>query len=71
MTTEQQLLQSAVSEIRSLRKQNELMSARLEVFDNIMRMFHTSPNWGNSGMMHPDIVYEIEKYIESKGTVNT
>jgi hypothetical protein len=59
------LLQQASSEIKALRRQNELMSARLEVFDSMMRLFHTSPNYGQGGMMHPDIVYEIDKYLES------
>jgi hypothetical protein len=47
---EQQLLQSALNEINSLRKQNELMAARLDVFDNMMRLFHTTPNFGSNGL---------------------
>jgi hypothetical protein len=63
---EQQLLQSALNEINSLRKQNELMAARLDVFDNMMRLFHTTPNFGSNGLMNPDITYEISKYLETK-----
>jgi len=66
MNTEIQLLQEASAEIKTLRRQNELMAARLEVFDTMMRLFHTSPNYGNNGMMHPDIVYQIDKHIESQ-----
>lgn len=60
------LLQQATNEIKSLRKQNELMAARLEMFDTMMRLFHTNPNYGSGGMMSPDVVYEIDKYLESQ-----
>lgn len=62
------LLTEAKSEIKSLRHQNELMSARLEMFDTMMRLFHTTPNYGSNGMSHPDIVWSIEKFITSKLT---
>lgn len=63
---EQQLLQSALNEIQSLRQQNKSMSERLEIFETMMRLFHTTPNYGGSGMMSPDIAWEINKYLESK-----
>jgi len=66
MTDQDRLLQSALNEIRTLRSTNELQSARLEVFDNMMRMFHTLPNYGNSGMMSPDIVWEIQKHLDNQ-----
>lgn len=59
------LLECASREIKSLRKENELMKARLEMFDTLMRVFHTSPNYGGGGLMSPDIVYEIDKFVES------
>ena len=65
ITEEQRMLQEAANEIRSLRIQNEKMSARLDVFDTMMRLFHSTPNWGNSGGMSPDLVYEIEKYLKN------
>lgn len=66
MTTEQRLLQQAAQEIRNLRNQNQLMSARLDTFDSMMRLFHTSPNWGNGGAMSPDIVWEIESLLKDQ-----
>lgn len=60
------MLQRALSEITTLREQNKIMSARLEVYENLMRVFYTIPNFGNSGLMHPDIAYEINKYLESQ-----
>lgn len=60
------LLEKASAEIKSLRRSNELMGARLEVFDTMMRLFHTTPNFGGSGIMSPDVVYEVEKYLESQ-----
>lgn len=60
-----QLLQQSAQEIKSLRKQNELMTARLDMFDDMMMLFSTIP--AQSGRtMSPDIVYEIEKHLEAK-----
>ncbi len=57
----QRLLKQAANEIKSLRQQNQLMSARLEVYDTMKLMLNTEPNYPRSGAMHPDIVYELEK----------
>lgn len=62
MTQEQLLLKSAAEEIKSLRRQNELMSARLDMFDRIFVLLHTSPSYPGQGMS-VDIVWEIEKHI--------
>lgn len=52
-------------EINSLRRQNEKMRDRLEMFDNIMCILYGTPGHANtSGMMAPDIAYEIKKRIE-------
>ncbi len=65
MTEETQLLQDAAFEIKSLRRQNDLMSARLQMFDAIMLLLHTEPAHQSQGMS-PDIVAQIEKYIQGK-----
>lgn len=62
------LLEHASNEIKHLRRQNELMSARLGMFDDMMRLLHSNLNYDNSGMMSPDWVYEIDKYLESQKT---
>jgi len=56
------LLQEASNKIKTLRRQNELQAARLEVFDSMMRLFHTSPNGSGMGY-EPAIEYEIDKYL--------
>ncbi len=58
-------LQRASSEIKELRRENEIMRARLDMFDSMNLIFHTRPNQENRGMS-PDLVYEIEKFIESE-----
>jgi hypothetical protein len=60
---EKELLQRALSEIKSLRNRNQLMAARLDMFDAVMSALHGQPARENSGLMSPDIVYEIEKAI--------
>lgn len=61
---DKRLLETAVSEIRHLRKQNELMGARLDMFDKMMILFHTPPCFPGGGYS-PDLTYEIEKHIEA------
>lgn len=65
MEDEEQMLREAVNEIRSLRRQNELMSARLEVFDSMMAVLHTQIATKSQGMS-PDLVWKIEKYLDRK-----
>lgn len=43
MTNETELLKRASNEIKSLRSQNEIMSARLQMFDQMMLVFQTYP----------------------------
>lgn len=66
MTQERQMLQEAANEIKSLRRQNELMAARLEVFDKCMLLLHTPPAYQAQGGMHPDLVWKIEKHLDEQ-----
>lgn len=59
----QELLERALSEIKSLRRNNELLSARLEMFDLVMSALHGKPAERREGLMHPDIAYELEKKL--------
>lgn len=60
-----QLLKEASFEITRLRKENELMAARLEMFDAINAILHTDLAKRGYGMS-PDVVSEITKFIESQ-----
>jgi hypothetical protein len=57
-----ELLQRASNEIKGLRSQNQLMAARLEVFDSMMLLFTSDPQ-RSGGTMSPDIVWEIDRAI--------
>lgn len=59
-----QLLEEVSVEVRSLRRSNELMAARLQVFDSMILIFQTQPQYQGRGMSE-DVVYKIEKHIES------
>jgi hypothetical protein len=61
------LLRLSQDEIRNLRRDNELMSARLEMFDAIQAMLHTDLARKNYGMTE-DLVFKIEKSIEEYNT---
>lgn len=70
MEEELQMLREAANEIKNLRRQNELMSARLDVFDSMMAVLHT-PIATKSQGMSPDLVWKIEKYLDKQPqTVN-
>jgi len=64
MKEELQLLQQASNEIKHLRSKNELMKARLDMFDSVMSILHTEVAQKNQGMS-PDLVFEIDKFIET------
>lgn len=65
MKQELDLLKSASAEIKSLRVANNLMSARLQMFDSIMAIFHAQSGNNVSGMS-PDLVYAIDKFLEAQ-----
>jgi len=65
MEREIELLKQATSEIKRLRSQNELMTARLDMFDSMMAVLHTDVARKSQGMS-PDLVWEIEKFIEKE-----
>lgn len=65
MEQELELLGRANAEIKNLRRQNELMNARLEMFDSINAILHTQVASKSQGMS-PDLVWEIDKFIQSK-----
>jgi hypothetical protein len=62
--SEKELLQQSVFEIQKLRRHNEIMSARLEMFDALMLLFHTAPNFPSGGLSE-NIVWKINKHLES------
>lgn len=58
------LLNNAVVEIKNLRRRNEIQSARLQMFDDMMMLFRAeSPRYGSAHS--PDVIYSIESYLAS------
>lgn len=55
-------LKEATFEIRNLRRKNELMGARLDMFDSVMALLHT-PIAQRGGGMSPDLCSEIDKFV--------
>lgn len=56
------LLQEAAQEITQLRNQNNLMRARLDVFDKMMMVLTAQVQHSNMGMTE-DLVWKIEKHL--------
>lgn len=65
---EKELLQYALNEIQGLRNQNQVQSARLSMFDDMMLVFRTPPAYSTSGGMSPDIAYQIQKRLKELET---
>jgi hypothetical protein len=57
-----QTLKEAQYEIKQLRRQNEILSAKVEVMDNFMLILHTTPANRLTGAS-PDVVYAMENEI--------
>lgn len=55
-------METAIHEIRSLRRTNEILSAKVEVFDSMMQVLHTNPAIRGQGMS-PDIAWQMEKHL--------
>ena len=55
-------MQEAVSEIRQLRRQNEIQAARLSGFDDAMQLLRTAPFFQGQGMSE-DLAYKLEKRV--------
>lgn len=62
ITIEKETLTAAVAEIRSLRRQNEILSAKVEMIDLFACVLATRPAESQRGMS-PDVAWEIEKAI--------
>jgi hypothetical protein len=60
------LLKQAQEEIISLRKQNDILTARVRMFDDMMLLLKAAPVYPGGGLMGPDIVYDINKTIAAE-----
>ena len=63
MSKEIQFLREATIEIKQLRHQNEIMRARLDMFDSMEALLHTKVASKGEGMS-PDLVRTIEMHIK-------
>jgi hypothetical protein len=57
------VLAGAIEEIRSLRRQNEILRAKVEVMDLFALTLNTTPNYRSTGMA-PDIAWELQHEID-------
>lgn len=57
-----QLLEEAAMEIQHLRRENELMSAKLQMFDDMKMILHTQVASYQQGMS-PDLLFAINKHL--------
>lgn len=58
----EQLLSEAAGEIRILRRENELLKAKVNTFDGMMLLIQTIPRYNDTGMF-PDLVFAIESHL--------
>ena len=65
MTPELELLQRASNEIKGLRNSNNLMAARLDMFDKCVLLLTANIQSSGQGMS-PDIAWEIDNMIATE-----
>ncbi len=70
MGQEIELLKSASTEIKTLRSQNNSMSARLDMFDKCILLLTANINTRGQGMS-PDLVFEIDRFVSTQESSNT
>lgn len=58
-----QLLVSAQQEVVTLRRQNEILDAKVQMIDLFACVLHTTPARGSGGMMAEDVVWAINKLL--------
>lgn len=58
-----ELLTRAVHEISALRRDNEIMAARLSTLDTLTAFLFAVPPPQRGGVMSGDIVYEIHRHL--------
>lgn len=56
-----QILTEASAEIRRLRRQNEILNAKVEVMDLFACVLHTNPAQHTGGVMGVDIAWQMDK----------
>lgn len=56
------LLKAASAEIKDLRRQNDLMKARLNMFDDMMLLIRTSPTYPSQGYSE-DLAWAIDNHL--------
>jgi len=66
MKEHQELLKEAVSEIKWLRNQNELLAAKLEGVEMMAMAVTSEQHRGPSAPMKECMVYKIERYFLSQ-----
>ncbi len=59
---EEQVLTDGIREIKSLRSSNAVMSARLNMFDDMMLLFRSSPTSHNDGAS-PNPLWKMEQRL--------
>ena len=65
MTEEENVLRDAANTISQLRRQNEILSAKVEMIDLFACVLHTKPAMRSEGF-EVDIVHRIEKLLAAK-----
>lgn len=66
MTKQFELLKDASNEIKALRSHNNLMAAKLDMFDKCILLLTANIQSSQQGMS-PDLVWEIDRFIMDEG----
>lgn len=68
MEEKNELLRAAATEIQLLRSHNQIMSARLTMYDQMMALFNAEPPRHGVSTMGEDILWKINKALTKPAT---
>jgi hypothetical protein len=60
-----ELLERSLHEITALRHANEILQAKVEVFEACAAMVQAEPSRRGYGAMHPDIAFELRQKLDA------
>jgi len=60
------ILLTAKSDIIQLRRENEILFAKVSTMEGILALFYGRPSGIGRGGIEPDIVSEIDKYLATE-----
>lgn len=71
MMDTKEIFERSRQEILNLRRENEILRAKVEMIDLFACVLHSEPARHGGGAMHPDIAYELGRALDQLGSTGS